>query len=83
MVELDGRTVDPTPDGFEKEAGAALADERVALLVDAFERCRGLEGWLRDRFLPRLPAGVVTSSPGAAARNRPGCRTPAGPNSCA
>ncbi|MEV1176422.1 hypothetical protein [Nonomuraea sp. NPDC049784] len=29
------------------------------LLVDNFERIQGLEGWLRDRFLPRVPMGAL------------------------
>ncbi|MEV5548358.1 ATP-binding protein [Streptomyces sp. NPDC052309] len=59
VVEVDGRLVEPTPEAFEKEAGAVLAEERAVLIVDTFERCQGLEGWLRDRFLVRLPAGAL------------------------
>lgn len=59
VVEVDGRITEPTPDAFEKEAGAVLTGQRVVLLVDTFERCQGLEGWLRDRFLTRLPAGAL------------------------
>ncbi|GAA5055093.1 hypothetical protein HNP84_006153 [Thermocatellispora tengchongensis] len=29
------------------------------LLIDAFERVQGLEGWLRERFLPKLPVGAL------------------------
>ncbi|MEU7178156.1 MULTISPECIES: hypothetical protein [Streptomyces] len=35
------------------------ADERAVLLIDAFERIRGLESWLRERFLPVLPTGAL------------------------
>ncbi|MFC4466568.1 ATP-binding protein [Streptomyces xiangluensis] len=59
VIELDGRLVEPAPEAFEKEAGAVLTDERAVLLVDTFERCQGLEGWLRDRFLVRLPVGAL------------------------
>ncbi|MFC9911221.1 ATP-binding protein [Streptomyces sp. NPDC127197] len=59
VVEVDGRLMEPTPEAFEKEAGAVLTDERAVLLVDTFERCQGLEGWLRDRFLVRLPADAL------------------------
>ncbi|MDN3025947.1 ATP-binding protein [Streptomyces sp. S.PB5] len=59
VVEVDGRLVEPAPEAFEKEAGAVLTDERAVLLVDTFERCQGLEGWLRDRFLVRLPVGAL------------------------
>ncbi|MFD7276307.1 ATP-binding protein [Streptomyces sp. NPDC059862] len=62
VVEVDGRLIDPSPLGFEAEAAkAAGADpgDELVLLVDAFERCQGLEGWLRDRFLPHLPERAV------------------------
>jgi hypothetical protein len=59
VVEVDGRSVEPSPAAFEAEAGPALADDRVVLLVDTFELCAGLEGWLRDRFLPRVRHGVL------------------------
>ncbi|MFD1940053.1 MULTISPECIES: hypothetical protein [Nonomuraea] len=36
-----------------------LRDERAVLLVDTFERIQGLEGWLRERFLPRLRVGAL------------------------
>ncbi|GKQ40223.1 AAA family ATPase [Streptomyces sp. A012304] len=77
VIEVDGRTMSATPDGFEEAvrqgpavpeaAGTpgAPREPRTAacagavLLVDTFERCRRLEGWLRDRFLPRLPLGSL------------------------
>ncbi|RSM73259.1 ATP-binding protein [Actinoplanes sp. ATCC 53533] len=59
VVEVDGRTVDPTPEGFQEAIGAALTDPALVLLVDTFERCQGLEGWLWERFLPQLPAGAI------------------------
>ncbi|GAA1579988.1 ATP-binding protein [Kribbella sancticallisti] len=34
--------------------------ERVALLVDGYERLGPVDGWVRDRLLPRLPATSVT-----------------------
>jgi hypothetical protein len=70
VVDVDGRTIEPTPGAFEAAACEALIGPRV-LLVDAFERCQGLEGWLRDRFLPRLMAGTVVVIAG---RNAPGSR---------
>ncbi|GIJ46371.1 hypothetical protein Val02_32570 [Virgisporangium aliadipatigenens] len=59
VVELDGRAISPTPAAFREAAGDALTDDRTVLLVDGFEHCQGLELWLRDRFLPRLPVGVL------------------------
>ncbi len=71
-VTLDGRTIEPTPTGFlsaladelgsrpmpsPSEAGAVLQDRGVAVLVvDSFERLNLLDGWLRNDFLPALPA---------------------------
>ncbi|MDX3850128.1 ATP-binding protein [Streptomyces sp. AK02-01A] len=59
VYEIDGHTVDPDPAAFESEAAGALTDERPVLLVDGFDRCQGLEAWLRERFLPRLPGDAL------------------------
>ncbi|MCX4904374.1 ATP-binding protein [Streptomyces sp. NBC_00878] len=59
VLEVDGRMTEPTPEAFAEEAGAVLTGERAVLLIDTFERCQGLEGWLRDRFLTDLPAGAL------------------------
>ncbi|NEK56446.1 ATP-binding protein [Geodermatophilus sabuli] len=72
-IPVDGRTIDPTPAGFTAALAAHLglrpgSDPLPALhagcppllLVDTFERCAGLQGWLRTEFLPRLPAAAVT-----------------------
>ncbi|CAM5522314.1 ATP-binding protein [Streptomyces aurantiogriseus] len=59
VLEVDGRIIEPTPEAFETEADAVLTGDRVVLLIDTFERCQGLEGWLRDRFLTRLPVGAL------------------------
>ncbi|WP_336204398.1 AAA family ATPase [Nonomuraea sp. LPB2021202275-12-8] len=59
VVTLDGQAVDPSPAAFQAEAGEVLTGERVVLLVDTFERCQGLEGWLRERFLPGVPVGAL------------------------
>ncbi|MEV4099609.1 AAA family ATPase [Nonomuraea sp. NPDC049649] len=76
VVTVDGHTVDPSPCAFEAEAGQVLAQERGVLLVDTFERCQGLEGWLRERFLPRVPAGTLVV---VAGRNPPDLRWQADP----
>ncbi|WP_159106882.1 ATP-binding protein [Streptomyces rishiriensis] len=60
VLEIDGRIVQPTPEAFEREAEAAFTRDDTVLIIDTFERCQGLEGWLRERFLPLLPDGVVT-----------------------
>ncbi|MFE1596587.1 ATP-binding protein [Nocardia sp. NPDC058705] len=67
VVEVDGRTVTPTPEGFVAAAGVAVHEPGVVLLVDTFEKCQGLEGWLWERFLPQLPVGAVVVVAGRAA----------------
>ena len=70
-VSVDGHEVTPTPAGFRAALAESLgvpADGEVAdvlragthvVLVDTFERLAPMKGWVRDRFLPVLPAGVV------------------------
>ncbi|WP_084528636.1 ATP-binding protein [Nocardia crassostreae] len=67
VVEIDGRTVTPTPEGFTAAAGVAMSEPGAVLLVDTFEKCRGLEGWLWEKFLPGLPVGAVAVIAGRAA----------------
>ncbi|MGW0606161.1 AAA family ATPase [Streptomyces sp. NPDC002640] len=59
VVEVNGRLIDPSPAGFRAEAGAVAAASDAVLLIDAFEHCQGLEGWLRDHFLPGLPGRTL------------------------
>ncbi|SPL96366.1 COG2256: ATPase related to the helicase subunit of the Holliday junction resolvase [[Actinomadura] parvosata subsp. kistnae] len=77
VVQLDGRTVNATPEAFGAEAEVVLRDEHVVLLVDTFELIQGLEGWLRERFLPRLPVGALVVLAG---RNPPDIRWRADPS---
>ncbi|QLH23625.1 ATP-binding protein [Streptomyces sp. Rer75] len=58
-VELDGRSGECSPTAFEADAAEVFAADRPVLLVDTFEEYQSLEGWLRDRFLPRLPLGSL------------------------
>jgi len=98
-IELDGRELEPTERGFVGALGAALGDDaptfdaiahrlaseaRVVILIDAAERLRLLDTWLRRSFVPALSDGVrlVTASrepPLAAWQTTPGlgpmCRT--------
>lgn len=82
VAALDSRNIDPSPQGFLLALGAALglADpgaalealaqaERPVLLIDTFEALGPLDGWLRERFLPELPAGALVVIAG---RNPPG-----------
>ena len=73
-VRLDLRTIEPSPPAFlaelERVAGGALEHwERPVLLLDTFEAASALEGWLRESFLPGLPAGALVVIAG---RQRPG-----------
>jgi hypothetical protein len=85
VVAIDGRAVEPTEHAFR----AALADGHAAaphggrpgpgapptvLVVDAAERLRLIDGWLRQELLPSLPAHVrlvlaTRDAPGAAWRS--------------
>ena len=72
-VKLDLRTIEPSPPAFmaelERVAGGALAAwERPLILLDTFEAASALEGWLRDSFVPGLPAGALVV---VAGRSRP------------
>ncbi|MFF0087063.1 AAA family ATPase [Streptomyces canus] len=59
VVTIDACTIEPSPSAFEEAAAEVFTAERPVLLVDSFERYRDMEDWLRDRFLPRLPTGVL------------------------
>lgn len=70
-VFLDGRNIDPSPEGFSAAARSALgaaaaghppADETstaAVWLIDTFEALAPLDGWLRESFLPQLPAESI------------------------
>ncbi|MBB5083955.1 ATP-binding protein [Nonomuraea endophytica] len=61
-------------DGDTLEADLVPYDADAVLLVDDVEQ--GLEGWLRERFLPRLPVGALVVIAG---RNPPDLRWQADP----
>ncbi|WP_307835913.1 helix-turn-helix transcriptional regulator [Phycicoccus sonneratiae] len=83
-LRLDGRDVEPTPEGFCRAVGRALGlpdehptptrlaraldDGRTVLVVDTYEVLGLLDAWLRTRFLPALPASTLTVLAG---RDRP------------
>ena len=71
-TRVDLRAVQPSPAGFISAVAQALelegtadlerlfADgERRALLLDTYETVAGLDGWLRQSFLPALPTDYV------------------------
>lgn len=90
-IYLDARHVEPTPDSFltalalalrlslPADPLAALAgrEGRSVLFVDTYEALTPLESWLRDHFLPQLPATVLVvlagrNPPAAQWRSDPG-----------
>jgi hypothetical protein len=71
-VLLDARTVDPHPGAFLAQLAAALGQpERLlaleelatsdldVLLIDTYEDLAPLDAWLRETFLPHLPAHAL------------------------
>jgi hypothetical protein len=80
---LDSRNIDLSPQGFLAALALSLGLEdpeatlealgragRPVLLLDTYELLRPLDGWLRERFLPQLPAKSLVVIAG---------RTPLGP----
>src|SRR5687767_3006906 len=68
VIRLDGRNLEPSPDGFflaldralgAESAGSPLAAlarrPRSVLLLDTYETVDALDPWLREVFLPQLP----------------------------
>jgi hypothetical protein len=70
VVQLDGREVDPSPQGVATAVRLGLGcrdDDRpvaglldgVVLLVDGYDQLAPIDGWLRDELLPGLRADTV------------------------
>jgi hypothetical protein len=76
VVHVDGRVVPAAPQAFETAAETAVRTPRALLLIDTFEHCQSLEAWLRDEFLPRLPADILVV---VAGRHAPDVRWSADP----
>ena len=93
LAQIDGGRVMPTPDGIRSAVWESLGadiDAQVGsarhgaakpsvIIIDAAERLEPVEGWLRDEFLPALPAEtrVIIAGrrpPDAAWRSDPGWR---------
>jgi hypothetical protein len=70
-IMLDGREIEPTPNGLltacASATGAAAGDcwtalsarPRAVILIDTYEDLAPLDSWLRDTFIPRLPDTAV------------------------
>jgi DNA-binding response OmpR family regulator len=67
VVCLDGHAIEPTEAGFRHALASALSESshdqspawagrRVVLAIDAYEDLRLLDTWLRQMFVPSLPA---------------------------
>src|SRR5262245_2383579 len=64
---------------LQRMADAMAAESVVALVVDSYERFGVVDGWLRNRLLPSLPARTTTvlvgrNPPNVAWRSAPGWR---------
>lgn len=64
VTVLDGRRLDPTPAAVLAGTAAVRDNPRAVLVIDAVERLGGIAGWLRTRFLPSLPVGVLVMMAG-------------------
>jgi hypothetical protein len=90
VVRLDLRVIEPSPPAFMAELGRAVGlpaavsaqealpgREPLVLLLDTFDASVGLEDWLREQFVPALPARALVvvaarSGPRGAWRRDPG-----------
>jgi hypothetical protein len=90
VVSLDLRAIEPSPPAFMAELGRLVGlpaeasaqnwvggHARPVLLLDTFEVAVGLEDWLREQFVPALPARALVvvagrSGPGRAWRQDSG-----------
>jgi hypothetical protein len=79
VARVDGHDVEPNPQALQ----AAVADASPAgpdlLVLDSYELLAPLDDWLREEFLPGLPAGVLVviagrQSPAPSWRADPGWR---------
>jgi hypothetical protein len=59
VVQIDGRFVERDPAAFERAAAGFVTDPGTVLLLDSFEHCQWLEGWLWQQFLPRAADGAL------------------------
>ncbi|TDO46878.1 hypothetical protein EV643_110261 [Kribbella sp. VKM Ac-2527] len=76
-VRLVARTIEPSPSAFFAALGAALgiperaaplesleAHRRPILFIDTYEQLVPLDNWLREEFLPALPAAALVVAAG-------------------
>lgn len=61
VIALDGRFVEPTPEGFQRALGGVdpgRATKRLVLVIDAYESFLLIDGWLRQTYIPELSESV-------------------------
>ena len=70
-ARIDGRTVAQAPQAFADAVSSAAATDRsptddggadasgLAIFIDTYERLESLDGWLREEYLPSLPAQTL------------------------
>ena len=72
VVQVDGRDIDPSPDGMAMAVRLAADQDAVTvLLVDGYEQLAPIDGWLRDEFVPGLGAETVVALAGRDAPSPP------------
>jgi DNA-binding SARP family transcriptional activator len=59
VIAVRGREVGSSVPAFTEAAAPALDEQSPILMVDDFERCAELEGWMREQFLPNLSQGAA------------------------
>jgi hypothetical protein len=70
VVQVDGREVDPSPDGLQTAVAVTVGRQPDAgpvgpllaaavLLIDGYEQLTPIDGWLRDTLVPSLSADTV------------------------
>lgn len=76
-VWIDAHDLEATPDGVMRALGGVLdARDACVIVFDSYELARGLDRWVREALLPRVPTGVVVifatrDAPGEAWRTDP------------
>jgi hypothetical protein len=78
-VLLDGREIEPSPEGLAAALEAGGAGDGTVLLIDGFEQLAPVDGWLRRELIASLPARDVVvlagrEPPAPAWRTDPGWR---------
>jgi hypothetical protein len=79
VVLLDGREIDPSPEGLTAALRVEGGGDCTVLLIDGYEQLAPVDGWLRRELIPSLPARDVVvlagrDPPAPAWRTDPGWR---------